>query len=284
MTATVDFLQVKIIPRFSCTSIFVLIIVDLIRGIILVTVIAVSSLPPVLSVSHRHPCYRLSSVCQLLSPPVVGISIIRVFSVISVSGVVSLIRGICIIIIVIIITVIEMLVTVFSRHGTYVKVFCDHRAAGSWEEDRFLQTLNFSHTCRHIEISVSGSPSWIRVITFSIELCGSYGHNQVISHCCHNRTILHMYNMVYNPQTTGHYRPRLYLFFRQQAYCQAGRLYLYTCFTTSSIALVEKKSSTFFDHGTFGSSILDQDISVVIQNFLCIINRFDIVSPFAMAA
>ena len=86
-----------------------------------------------------------------------------------------------------------------------------------------------------------------------------------------------MYNMVYNPQTTSRYRLRLYLFFRQQAYCQAGRLYLYPVLTTSSIALVRRKAVLSLITERSAACILDQDVSVVIQDF-CIINWFDVIS------
>ena len=127
----------NIIRRCSCTGIFALIIVDLIRGIILVTVTVVIASAGIISTIVTAVTVVISIVTVTT---VVGISIIRVFAVISVSGVISLIRGICIIIIVIIIiiTVIEMLVTVFSRNGTYVKVFSDHRTAGSWKKSGFL--------------------------------------------------------------------------------------------------------------------------------------------------
>ena len=106
-----DFLQYRnIIRRCSCTGIFALIIVDLIRGIILVTVTVVIASAGIISTIVTAVTVVISIVTVTT---VVGISIIRVFAVISVSGVISLIRGICIIIIVIIITVIEMLVTVF---------------------------------------------------------------------------------------------------------------------------------------------------------------------------
>ena len=126
----------NIIRRCSGTGIFALIIVDLIRGIILVTVTVVIASAGIISTIVTV----ITSVISIVTvTTVVGISIVGVSAVVSVSGIVSLIRGVCIIIIVvIIITVIEMLVTIFCRHGTYVKVFSDHRAAGSWKKSGFL--------------------------------------------------------------------------------------------------------------------------------------------------
>ena len=83
----------NIIRRCSCTGIFALIIVDLIRGIILVTVTVVIASAGIISTIVTAVTVVISIVTVTT---VVGISIIRVFAVISVSGVISLIRGICI--------------------------------------------------------------------------------------------------------------------------------------------------------------------------------------------
>ena len=152
----------NIIRRCSCTGIFALIIVDLIRGIILVTVTVVIASAGIISTIVTAVTVVISIVTVTT---VVGISIIRVFAVISVSGVVSLIRGICIIIIVIIITVIEMLVTVSVGMVPMSKysVITGQPALG--RSPVSSQTLNFS-TLAGFSNSLEGSPSWIRVITF----------------------------------------------------------------------------------------------------------------------
>ena len=164
--------------------------------------------------------------------------------------------------------------TVFSRNSTYIKVFFNNRTAIHWKKSGVCANSNFFNACRLIKVFVFHSlvnPGHNLAPQILVEVPGIIGKLLI--------------SVIAGPYSTCvvwsiSYKPEVIVIFCSTCFTCNSHIIQLACGTSTILhnifhSACKKEGSAFFDYRTSGRVVLNQHISIMIQD-LGVVNWFDI--------